>query len=74
MPDCKDLTDIDQNPPCNEKELASHEAQAPDDSSGRVSQPLLRHANSRTTMDLDTHAVSADKRSASQRQIELLLA
>jgi site-specific recombinase XerD len=40
----------------------------------KVAQELLRHANSRTTMDLYTHAVSADKRSASQRQIELLLA
>ena len=40
----------------------------------KVAQELLRHANSRTTMDLYTHAVSADKRSASERQIELLLA
>lgn len=40
----------------------------------KIAQELLRHANSRTTMDLYTHAVSADKRSASQRQIELLLA
>ena len=40
----------------------------------KVAQELLRHANSRTTMDLYTQAVSADKRSASQRQIELLLA
>ena len=40
----------------------------------KVAQELLRHANSRTTMDLSTQAVSADKRSASQRQIELLLA
>ena len=40
----------------------------------KVAQEQLRHANSRTTMDLYTHAVSADKRSASQRQIELLLA
>jgi integrase len=40
----------------------------------KVAQELLRHANSRTTMDLYTHAVSADKRSASLRQIELLLA
>ncbi len=40
----------------------------------KVAQELLRHANSRTTMDLYTQAVSADKRSASLRQIELLLA
>ena len=40
----------------------------------KVAQELLRHANSRTTMDLYTQAVSADKRAASQRQIELLLA
>lgn len=40
----------------------------------KIAQELLRHANSRTTMDLYTHAVSTDKRVASQRQIELLLA
>lgn len=40
----------------------------------KVAQELLRHANSRTTMDIYTQAVSADKRSASQRQIDLLLA
>jgi site-specific recombinase XerD len=40
----------------------------------KIAQELLRHANSRTTIDLYTHAVSADKRSASERQIELLLA
>jgi len=40
----------------------------------KVAQALLRHANSRTTMDLYTQAVSADKRSASQRQVEMLLA
>lgn len=39
----------------------------------KVAQELLRHANSRTTMDLYTQAVSADKRSASQRQVEMLL-
>lgn len=39
----------------------------------KVAQELLRHANSRTTMDLYTQAVSADKRNASQRQVELLL-
>lgn len=38
----------------------------------KVAQELLRHANSRTTMDLYTQAVSADKRIASQRQVELL--
>ena len=40
----------------------------------KVAQELLRHANSRTTMDLYTQAVSADKRDASKRQVELLLA
>jgi len=40
----------------------------------KVAQELLRHANSRTTLDLYTQAVSADKRVASQRQIEMLLA
>ena len=40
----------------------------------KVAQELLRHANSRTTMDLYTQAVSADKRSASLRQVQLLLA
>ena len=40
----------------------------------KVAQALLRHANSRTTMDLYTQAVSADKRSASQRQVKMLLA
>jgi len=41
----------------------------------KVAQELLRHANSRrTSMDLYTQAVSADKRIASQRQVELLLA
>lgn len=29
MPDCKDLTDIDQNPPCNEKELACPKPRLP---------------------------------------------
>ena len=40
----------------------------------KVAQELLRHANSRTTMDLYTQAVSADKRNASLRQVEMLLA
>ena len=35
----------------------------------KVAQELLRHANSRTTMDLYTQAGSVDKRSASQRQV-----
>jgi integrase len=39
----------------------------------KVAQELLRHANSRITMDLYTHAVSADKRTASGRQAEMLL-
>jgi len=40
----------------------------------KVAQELLRHANSRITMDLYTQAVSADKRSASGRQVDMLLA
>jgi len=40
----------------------------------KVAQELLRHANSRTTMDIYTQAVSADKLSASLRQVEMLLA
>jgi integrase len=40
----------------------------------KVAQELLRHANSRTTMDLYTQAISADKRNACKRQVELLLA
>lgn len=40
----------------------------------KVAQELLRHANSRTTMDLYTQAVSADKRNASFLQVERLLA
>jgi hypothetical protein len=39
----------------------------------KVAQELLRHANSRITMDLYTRAVSADKRSASGRHVEMLL-
>jgi len=39
----------------------------------KVTQELLRHANSRVTLDLYTQAVSADKRDASLRQTELLL-
>jgi integrase len=40
----------------------------------KVAQELLRHANSRITMDLYTQAVSSDKRSASARQVALMLA
>ncbi|MGA9241912.1 MAG: site-specific integrase [Silvibacterium sp.] len=39
----------------------------------KVAQELLRHANSRTTLDIYTQAVSADKRQASQKHIELLI-
>ena len=38
----------------------------------RVAQELLRHAKSRVTMDFYTQAVSADKRLASGRQINML--
>jgi site-specific recombinase XerD len=40
----------------------------------KVAQELLRHANSRITMDHDTRAVSADRRLVSGRQMDLLLA
>jgi integrase len=40
---------------------------------GKVAQELLRHANSRITIDIYTHAVSADKREASKKQIEMLM-
>jgi site-specific recombinase XerD len=36
----------------------------------KVAQELLRHANSRITMDLYTRAVSADKRTASGKQMD----
>jgi integrase len=39
----------------------------------KVAQELLRHANSRITLDIYTHAVSADKREASEKQIEMLM-
>jgi integrase len=39
----------------------------------KTAQELLRHANSRTTLDLYTRAVSADKRIASGKQIEMLM-
>ena len=38
----------------------------------KVAQELLRHANSRTTLDLCTHAVSSQKREANCRVLELL--
>ena len=40
----------------------------------KVAQELLRHANSRTTLDIYTQAVSAEKRSASERQVAMLIA
>jgi len=40
----------------------------------KIAQELLRHTNSRATMDLYTQAVSAEKRSASLRQVDMLLA
>jgi hypothetical protein len=39
-----------------------------------VSQELLRHANSRVTMDFYTQAVSADKREASLKVFKMMLA
>jgi site-specific recombinase XerD len=39
----------------------------------KVAQDLLRHANSRITMDWYTQAISSDKRNSSGRQIDLLL-
>ena len=39
----------------------------------KVAQELLRHANSRITLDLYTRAVSADKREASGKQFDLLM-
>ena len=38
----------------------------------KVAQELLRHANSRITMDLYTRAVSAEKRNASGLRMDLL--
>jgi site-specific recombinase XerD len=40
----------------------------------KVAQELLRHETSRITMDLYTRAVSADKRLASGRQMDMLMA
>lgn len=39
----------------------------------KVAQELLRHANSRTTMDIYTHAVSAQKHEATGKVVDLLL-
>jgi integrase len=39
----------------------------------KVAQDLLRHANSRTTLDIYTHAVSQLKRDANTKVVELLL-
>ena len=39
----------------------------------KVAQELLRHANSRITLDLYTRAVSTDKREESGKQIEMLM-
>ena len=39
----------------------------------KVAQELLRHANSRTTLDIYTRAVSQQKRDASSRLVEMLL-
>ncbi len=39
----------------------------------KTAQELLRHANSRTTLDLYTRAVSADKRLASGKQFDMLM-
>jgi hypothetical protein len=37
----------------------------------KVAQDLLRHANSRTTLDIYTHAVSQRKRDANMKAVEL---
>ncbi len=39
----------------------------------KTAQELLRHANSRTTLDFYTHAVSAEKHLASGRQFDMLI-
>jgi site-specific recombinase XerD len=39
----------------------------------KVAQELLRHANSRTTLDIYTRAVSQQKRDANLRLVEMLL-
>jgi integrase len=39
----------------------------------KIAQELLRHANSRVTMDIYTQAVSSQKREASERVFEMML-
>jgi hypothetical protein len=39
----------------------------------KVAQELLRHADSRTTLDIYTRAVSQQKRDASTKLVEILL-
>ncbi|HEY9138896.1 MAG TPA: hypothetical protein VIM67_11540, partial [Terriglobus sp.] len=39
----------------------------------KVAQELLRHANSRTTLDLYSRAVSVDKRAANSKTMDLLM-
>jgi integrase len=39
----------------------------------KVAQELLRHANSRTTLDIYTRAVSQQKRDANTKLVEMLL-
>ena len=39
----------------------------------KVAQELLRHANSRTTMDIYTHAVSEQKHEATRKVVDLLV-
>jgi len=39
----------------------------------KVAQELLRHANSRTTLDIYTRAVSQQKREANTKLVEMLL-
>lgn len=39
----------------------------------KVAQELLRHANSRTAMDIYTHVISAQKREATGRIVDLFL-
>jgi integrase len=39
----------------------------------KLAQELLRHANSRITMDVYTQAVSAEKREASGRVLQMML-
>jgi integrase len=39
----------------------------------KIAQELLRHANSRTTLDIYTRAVSAQKRDANAQIVQMLL-